>query len=133
MQVHDMRLLIEEMIVQSRDLKAIVCKHLLDGSDFAFEEGKIAQEERSVRLGFVNRVATQREGGLELDSVERDVQIRAWEPDAIDLSRHDFAGSSQSFRDSIRLRSQCRLGAAWRRGEYREAKRGKYSGENGWQ
>src|SRR3989440_10418752 len=79
MHVECRRVATKDMIVDRRDLQAILNQHGHDGVDLGLEKHEVAHHHRSLMRGLHRDPAAEREGGFDRDAVDRHRQIGARE------------------------------------------------------
>ena len=85
----------------------VKCGHLDSGflelghhrSDLAHQEHEVAHDHPLVAALPEGEPGTEREGGLDLHTIQRDLEITARQTHAIDASGHGGAGLAQCFAD----------------------------------
>ena len=99
MHVHRERLVAQKVIVQSGHLDPARRKFRHDRIDLGFGQHEIAHHHALIAHLLEGEPAAEREAGFQLDAVERDLQIGARQPDAIDAARCRRTGLSKRLAD----------------------------------
>ncbi len=99
MHVHRERLVSQQVIVQGRHLDAARRKFRHDRIDLGFGQHEIAHHHALIAHLFEGEPTAEREAGFQLDAVERDLQIGARQPDAINAAWCRRTGLSKRLAD----------------------------------
>ncbi len=88
MQVHHVRCLKQQMVVQGRLLNPSLLQRREHGIDFVFGQDQIPHRHGSVPHGQEGGIATQSKSRFEMNALHGHGQIRSWEAIAVDATRH---------------------------------------------
>jgi len=97
--VHRERLVAEQVIVQCRHLYAAGCELGHDRRHLVHRQHEIAHDHALIAHFLKGEPAAECEPGLQLDPVERDFQIGAWQAHAVDAARRCRARLSKRLAD----------------------------------
>jgi hypothetical protein len=126
MHVHRERLVAQQMIVQGRDLDSGCGKLRHDRIHLVHGQHEIAHDHALFAHFLEGQPTAERKPGLQLDAVERRLQIAARQADAVDAARHLRAGLSERLADAS---LPAIIGSKGESGSSGEKSRGHQSGE----
>src|SRR5271165_161376 len=100
MHVHCERLIAQKMIVQCCHLDSACRKPCHDRGDLVHGQYKIAHDHALIAHLLEGEPAAERKAGLQLDTVERDLQIGARQADPVDATRRRGTGLPKRLADA---------------------------------
>ena len=100
MHVHRERLVAQQVIVQRRHLDPTLDELFHDWADLVHGQHQVAHHHAVVAHLGEREPAAEREAGLELDTVEGDLEIGARQADAVYPARHCRAGLTERLADA---------------------------------
>jgi len=106
--VHDVRRLVEQVIVQRSDVYSGIHKLLHDRPDFAIGEDEIAHDIAVITHRLKGGPGTQRKSRFDFDAIGRDLQIRTGHRETVRAVRLILTRSAHCIVD--RFPAACLLG-----------------------
>jgi len=90
---------LQQVVVQRRHPDPTLDKLLHDRAHLVHGQHQIAHHHAAIAHFLERQIAAERKAGLQLDAVERDLEIGARQPDAVDAAGHCRAGLAERLPD----------------------------------
>jgi hypothetical protein len=100
MHIHRERLVAQQVIVQRRDLDFPRGELAHDGVDLIHGQHEVAHDHAVISHFLESEPTPERKTGFQLDAVECDLQIGAWQTDPVDATRRRRAGLAKRLADA---------------------------------
>jgi hypothetical protein len=104
MHVHGGGLGAEEVVMQSRHFDSVLDQHRHHRIDLVMGQDQVAHDHGLIAHGLEGEPGAEREARLDVDAVERDLQVRARQADAVDAARRHRAFLAEGFADRLPVR-----------------------------
>ena len=92
------------MVVKRGDLDPVLEELLHHRIDLVMGQDQVAHDHRLIAHRLEGEPGAEREARLDVDAVERDLQVRARQADAIDAARRDRAFLAECLADRLPVR-----------------------------